>query len=145
MSKLAYFKHLHIHYESNEEYQQCMIALLSLQPNVSEGTVEHLDTDMIHLFLEMIYHEIKTNAFLCELCTLAANTIFSNDIELGLVILFSYDYLQITHEVLVAYANFISETDIHQHQHLQKLFYEKATHLQTLLKNEQTSSLGNNT
>jgi hypothetical protein len=98
MSKLLYFQEIPISYENDEEYQQCILALLSLQPIFDEHS-----SNTIELFLDMVYEEIKDNSYICELCLLAANTMYVEDIQLGLVLLFSYEYLQKTHALFLSY------------------------------------------
>jgi hypothetical protein len=91
-----------IEYDDDEEYRQQILKAF----NLSEYT------DEITKGIDSIYEGIRMNEEFGELLEKAANSMLSEDRELGLVILFSYDHFPTFHECIKEYKkNNIAPTD----------------------------------
>jgi hypothetical protein len=69
---------------------------------VSRDEMEY-DEGAANKAMDYIFKMTKTNPIFNELYLLAAARMFSTDPEIGLSVLFSYDYLEIFHYCLVCY------------------------------------------
>ena len=58
------------------------------------------DSDATNNFLDFIYDKTKNNTLLIELYILAASVMISTDTNIGLAVLFSYDYFIYFHKCL---------------------------------------------
>lgn len=127
-SKLDYLKQLQIQYETDEQYQQCILAMISLQPDWPEELQEHnlhaSDTetdfnettfDAINAFIDIVYNETCTIEAFHDLYTTIAATVMSQDPQVGLVILFSFDHLHTFQRMLVAHLD-------NQHDLVQEIY-----------------------
>lgn len=98
-------------YSNNKEYRDCMRHLFKMKPNTSnidldEETLDeqNYDNSRAIVLLDYIYSITKDNPQFQELYAYGAATMFSQDPEIGLTILFSYDYFYFFHPCL---CNFI--------------------------------------
>ena len=80
-----------ISYETDEEYQQVFLSLFDLK---------EWDGDIISKSLDELYLKIKDVPELNEKMKMAAGAILSEDTEIGLRILFSYDNFKEWHKTL---------------------------------------------
>jgi hypothetical protein len=80
-----------ISYETDEEYQQAFLSLFDLK---------EWDGDIISKSLDELYLKIKDVPELKEKMKMAAGAILSEDMEMGLRILFSYDNFKEWHKTL---------------------------------------------
>lgn len=78
-------------------------------------------------FLTLVWNATKQNTDLCELYQTAAGAMFSTDPEIGLVVLFAYNYLPVFYPVLYAFSqNPGLEVDTHpNYDVLMRLFTTK--------------------
>jgi hypothetical protein len=102
-----------IEYHDDSEYRNCINQLFG-----TNNSDEDYDEASATLFLDYVYKLTKTNYFIKKLYILAAATMMSTDQNLGLSVLFSYNYLNLFHKFLVHY--FTSKTtykkDIEQNE-----------------------------
>lgn len=63
------------------------------------------DFDCVNNILFKIYDEVKNNQAFKECMIKAASLFLSEDIQIGLFILYSYDYMYLTHECVSEYLN----------------------------------------
>jgi hypothetical protein len=72
---------------------------------LDEETLDELDYDeeASTLAMDFIYSKTTDNVLFRELYTVAATRMFSTDLETGMTILFSYDYLLLFHKCLVCF------------------------------------------
>lgn len=91
-------------YSNNKEYRAYLRDFFQMKPNISsqhddndidEETLDEMNYDEIAVSnnLNRIYNETKNISTFCELYTIAAGHMFSVDLETGLTVLLSYDYL----------------------------------------------------
>lgn len=116
-TSISYVKDIHVQYETNEEYQQCILSLVSLQPYWPTQNEDQFDA--ITEFIDFIYkqtHEIPEFQLIYEK---ASATMFSTNLQIGLVILFSFDYLKLFHSVLCAFIN--NDTEETKNESIQQL------------------------
>jgi hypothetical protein len=76
--------------------------------NESRDELEY-DEEMTTIALNYIFNKTKDYEIFRNIYTLASNRMFSNDIEIGLTVLLSYDYLIYFHKFLQSY--FINNVD----------------------------------
>jgi hypothetical protein len=78
------------------------------------GLKENDEFDCLNDILSETYENIKNNKDLKECMILAASKLFSEDEQIGLCILHSYDYLYLTHDCISEYikTNSISQEKI---------------------------------
>lgn len=85
----------------------------SLLDDVTRDEIAY-DEDAVTAFMTAVWKHTKTNADLCELYQCVAGTMFSTDPEIGLAILFSYDYLPMFYPILYSFSQHPEiEVDIH--------------------------------
>ena len=96
-----------IEYENNKQYRQCLRNVFSMDISnldIPFDQIEDLDdeTEDELLFdenamiksMDFIYEKTNNNAYFIELYKIAASKMFSEDENIGLAVLFSYDYLK---------------------------------------------------
>ena len=96
-----------IEYENNKQYRQCLRNVFSMDISnldIPFDQIEDLDdeTEDELLFdenamiksMDFIYEKTNNNAYFKELYKIAASKMFSEDENIGLAVLFSYDYLK---------------------------------------------------
>jgi hypothetical protein len=65
--------------------------------------MEEYDDKKVSQSIHELYEKIKDQSYLKECITKVGDTYFSEDKEIGLMILFSYDYMYITHICISEY------------------------------------------
>ena len=107
-----------IEYENNKQYRQCLRNVFSMDISnldIPFDQIEDLDdeTEDELLFdenamiksIDFIYEKTNNNAYFKELYKIAASKMFSEDENIGLAVLFSYDYFASFHLCLVDFLN----------------------------------------
>lgn len=102
---------LKMFYNNNATYRICLRTLFKMNPNKFPKFDEDLDEetrdendydiDSASVAMDTILHDITKNSLFLYVLDKAAARMFSTDREIGLTILFSYDYLDVFHECLV--------------------------------------------
>ena len=102
---------LKIFYNTNTTYRNCLRTLFKMNPNnfpkfdtdLDDETRDENDYDIDSAAIAMntVLHDINKNSLFLYVLDKAAARMFSTDREIGLSILFSYDYLDVFHECLV--------------------------------------------
>lgn len=100
-----------LYYDTNTTYRNCLRTLFKMNPNnfpkfdedLDEETRDENDYDMDSAAIAMntILYDITKNSLFLYVLDKAAARMFSTDREIGLTILFSYDYLDVFHQCLV--------------------------------------------
>ena len=84
-----------------------------MDDDLDEETIDELlfDNNIMSTCMDFIYDKTKDSNYFKELYLIGASKMFSQDPQIGLVILFSYDFFNYFHLVLVDYlkANIISD------------------------------------
>jgi len=104
------------HYTTNAEYRQCLRELFKMNPdicksNISENWDEETNDEMLYdnnavsKMMDYVYDNTKHNIIFQQLYDKAAARMLSQDREIGLCILFSYDFLLQFHPCLVDFLN----------------------------------------
>lgn len=102
-----------IQYTNNREYRHAVRTLVSMAPRVAlpeeegEGDLDEVTQDELDYeeeaasaFLDAIYRHTRNHPTFLELYTLSAGVMLSEDAEIGLAVMFSYDYLGLFHACL---------------------------------------------
>jgi hypothetical protein len=95
-----------VSYTDDTEYRQCIRKVFCLtntpetKDDIDVDEIEDFHTDAIERFLDNIYQSTHHIDVFQELYRNAAAIMMSEDMSLGLTVLFSYDYLQLFHNVL---------------------------------------------
>ena len=102
---------LKLHYYNNGTYRNCLRTLFKMNPNNFPKFDENLDEetrdeneydiDSASVAMDKILYDITKNSLFLYVLDKAAARMFSTDREIGMTILFSYDYLDVFHECLV--------------------------------------------
>jgi len=115
-NKYIYPTELEFSYDNTQEYRGCIrrlfhMNIITQKPEINEDepldeeTLDELDydEDASMLAMDFIYSKTADNVLFRELYTIAATRMFSTDLETGMTILFSYDYLLLFHKCLVCF------------------------------------------
>jgi hypothetical protein len=96
-----------VQYKNNQEYRNCIREIFRMQEFISTLDIDdetkdeqNYDDRSTSKVLDYIYSITKKNACFQELYGYAAATMFSTDPEIGLAVLFSYDYFLLFHPLL---------------------------------------------
>jgi len=94
-------------YSNTEEYRAFVRNLVHMDPSTHFEELEdpdpetadefHYDESSMSRYLDLVYAQTKENALFQDLYLAAAALMISNDPEIGLAVLFSYDYLATFH------------------------------------------------
>ncbi len=76
---------LNLNYDTNEEYQKQLLSIFK---------IDKYDDDIINNKLDELYNNIKNNKILNDRMVIKAGLVMSEDPEIGLRLLFSYDSLK---------------------------------------------------
>lgn len=108
-------------YSSDEEYRAFLRSLVKMDPavfyetedikcdptdpKVSAETIDeyNYDQDAVKIYLDRVFQETKDNALFNRLYSAAAALMFSENPEIGLAVLMSYDYLAHFYNIYSAY------------------------------------------
>mgnify|MGYP001180057872 FL=1 len=103
---------LNIHYSNNTEFRNCLRQIFKMDfhnfpntDNLDKETADEImyDSQAATTTMNFIFSNTKNNPLFTTLYEKSASFMFSTDIEIGLTILFSYDYLQLFHSLLVVF------------------------------------------
>ena len=117
--KYTYPSHLLVQYINDQEYRQCLREVCHMQSlhlihydtdhdrdnDIDDITRDEWDYDA-DAMTQLLDHIYTTTHFLPEFQTLyltAAGTMFSEELQIGTTVLFSYDYFQLFHACLSAF------------------------------------------
>ena len=101
-----------VKYSNDKEYRNCLRQIFSMNTNSTWNDSDITDLDEVSQdellydfyastnFLDFIYDETKNNTSFIELYSLAASVMISTDTNIGLAVLFSYDYFIYFHKCL---------------------------------------------
>jgi hypothetical protein len=102
-----------LYYDNNTTYRISLRTLFKMNPNnfpkldndLDDETRDENEYDMDSAAIAMntILHDITKNSLFLYVLDKAAARMFSIDREIGLTILFSYDYLDVFHKCLVLF------------------------------------------
>ena len=101
----------HIQYTNDIEYRECLrqvFHMSSMEKNEFDiDPVTHdendYDGDSATKAMDYIYNKTKEHVAFQTLYDIAASKMLSTDREIGLAVLFSYDYLSLFHDCILAY------------------------------------------
>jgi hypothetical protein len=112
-----------VKYTNSQEYRQCCRELFDMNTEIYEKNIENIenhnqekldqeswdemayDAGAISAMLDYVYECTKNINEFDELYKMAARRMLSEDANIGLSILFSYDYMQLFHLCLVEFFN----------------------------------------
>lgn len=109
--KYSYPLHLDIKYSNDNEYRECIRRVFQMNsclfPDTSNLDLDDVtqdemmyDTQSANDMMDFVYEHTNMKNEFINLYTRAASFMFSTDINIGLTILFGYDYLDLFHPVL---------------------------------------------
>jgi len=111
--KYQYPVSLQVDYSNTREYRQCIRRIFCMDSSnypvvdsdMDEESKDENEYDDIASAeaLDIIYHRTMESPVFQELYLLAAARMFSTEPDIGIAILFSYDYLFYFHQLLVEY------------------------------------------
>lgn len=95
----------HVDYSTTDEYRYQIqrIFFMDVENLVTETDEIAYDDEAIKSGLEFILNQTKDSPLFVRLYEKAAEIVLSDNLEMGLAILFSYDYLNMFHSVLYIY------------------------------------------
>lgn len=123
--KYSYPLHLDIKYSNDKEYRQCIrqvfLMNVHLFPDTSKLDLDDVtqdemmyDSKSANDMMDFVYEHTNAKNEFINLYTRAASFMFSTDMNIGLAILFGYDYLDLFHPVLRLFFTNPSDTNITQ-------------------------------
>lgn len=71
-------------FKNDEDYQKCFLSVFD---------IEEFDEKIIEKKTKALLEEMKNNKMFCDILQCLAGKMFSTDLEIGLYMLFSFDYL----------------------------------------------------
>ena len=126
-----------VKYSNTPEYRQCCRELFAMNPDVYQTNIARIerhnqeeldpetrdemayDGDIVNATMEYVLECTKGVPELMELYRMAAATMISEDVGLGIAVLFSYDYMQMFHLCLV---DFYSDCFSAESEHYKRLY-----------------------
>ena len=104
-------------------YETADIKCDPADPTVSEETIDEFnyDTEATAKYLDRVYKETKSNKEYQRLYTAAAALMFSENLEIGLAVLMSYDYLAHFHSSYSLFMKNKTEWNVDTDEFYQKL------------------------
>jgi len=123
--KYSYPLDLDIKYSNDKEYRQCIRQVFQMDsqlfPDTSTLELDDVtqdemmyDSQSANKMMDFVYQHTNTKNEFIDLYTQAASFMFSTDMNIGLTILFGYDYLDLFHPVLKLFFSNLSESVIAQ-------------------------------
>ena len=116
---LHYLSSKTIQYTDNKGYRQCLRNLFNMNPNTYAEKISELksiedldeetedeisyDCEAAEKVMEDIFSQTKGNEIMDNIYSCAAARMFSEDMSIGLAVLFSYDYMPFFYLCLVDY------------------------------------------
>lgn len=120
-----------IEYVDTKGYRSCLRNLFQMNPdkysihasdkydvhNMDEESLDELSYDETAAsgILDFVYEKTRNNSLFQKIYELAAGLMFSTDMEIGVSVLFSYDYLADFHKCLVAFMKDPNKFTINTH------------------------------
>jgi hypothetical protein len=99
-----------VQYKNNQEYRKCIRDFFQMKESISALDIDdetkdeqNYDDTSSTKMLNHVYSITKENTHFQELYSYAAATMFSTDPEIGLAVLFSYDYFVLFHPLLCSF------------------------------------------
>ncbi len=108
-------------YSTTREYRKCLRTMFHMDPSTYRDTLKTYE-DALHgefddetrdelsyddaaarVVMDVIFEATRDNPLFQELYDMAAARMFSSDREIGLAVLFSYDYLALFHACIVQF------------------------------------------
>ena len=97
-------------YNNTTEYRECMRHLFRMTPQIQDSDLDdetldeqNFDAAQTTIMLDYIYALTKNNKCFQKLYDYGAATMFSQDREIGLAVLFSFDYFIFFHPCICSY------------------------------------------
>ena len=104
-----------VQYNDNKSYRNCLrkvtnmnldklnIPWEKMDSDLDEETKDELlfDNEAISKTMDFIYEKTHNNILFKELYSIAASKMFSEDLQIGLAVLFSYDFFEKFHLCLI--------------------------------------------
>jgi len=115
MSEYVYPIELKLKYKNNAEYRESLRQLFKMNPQNYNESTKQLDLDdetrdeleydevSAKIAMDWIYATLKTNPLFQDLFLRAAAKFLSEDHEIGIAVLISYDYLDSFHDCIVSF------------------------------------------
>ena len=108
-----------VQYNDNKSYRNCLrkvtnmnldklnIPWEKMDSDLDEETKDELlfDNEAISKTMDFIYEKTHNNILFKELYSIAASKMFSEDLQIGLAVLFSYDFFEKFHLCLIDFFN----------------------------------------
>ena len=108
-----------IGYNDNKSYRSCLRKVTNMNidklnipwdkmdSDLDEETKDELlfDNEAISKTMDFIYEKTHNNILFKELYSIAASKMFSEDLQIGLAVLFSYDFFDKFHLCLIEFFN----------------------------------------
>jgi len=109
------YPNIDISYSNNAQYRQCIRIIFNMDVNVYQTKINTLETDVNDTFddetrdelsydndsaskiLDYVFSITKTNELFNKLYISAAANMISTDPQIGIAVLFSYDYFELFH------------------------------------------------
>jgi hypothetical protein len=139
VNSYKYPVHYKVQYTNDREYRKCIRELFQMNPNNYPDVIEEADEDFkdeveyddesAEKVIDYIMSITKNDPLYHELYEMAAATMMTEDLGLGLVLLFSYDYLELFHPILILYIN----PDLYKFKDIREDAIEKLTLLKRKL------------
>ena len=102
---------LDIKYINDDEYKECLLKVYNIK--LKKKDIKKLDDDdMFKIIVEkikMLKNKLERNNEIVILCNLSAKVMLSEDLEIGLLILHSYDYFELFYQL---YSHFYKTEEI---------------------------------
>jgi hypothetical protein len=89
--------------EVNEKQKEYIRDFLYKEDILNIFDIDEYNEEVILAFIHKIYEKVKEHTGMKECMLKLANNMFSEDTELGLIILYAYDYLHLTHACVSEY------------------------------------------
>jgi hypothetical protein len=122
-NQIFYPTDMKISYKDDIEYRKIFRILFQMtcniisvtddnQEDIDEITLDewNYDSESTTRFMDLIYDSTRVNPIFQDLYKKSAGLMLSEDYEIGLAILFSYDYLVLFHLVLCDYFKYVDVT-----------------------------------
>ena len=94
---------LDINYTNDDEYKQCLIKVFNVNKSnliMIDSEDDPNDTFMVMVNkLTLLKNKLERNQEIIKLCNLSAKMLLVEDLEIGLMILHSYDYFELFYQL----------------------------------------------
>ena len=107
-----------IQYTNDIEYRECLRQLFHMTYMKNDDEIDavtqdenNYDSESATKAMDYIYHMTKEYVPFQNLYDIAASKMFSTDREIGLAVLFSYDYMSLFHDCILTFIKTPNEFD----------------------------------